>query len=101
MRLRVRFLGILVASVMSSVALAAPAPETSIEASLNALTPLIQVAGRAYPGRSLAQVMRENHVPSASIAFVEHGRIAWLRAYGQSDVAAGRSATTNTLYQAA
>ncbi|HEY0413955.1 MAG TPA: serine hydrolase domain-containing protein [Allosphingosinicella sp.] len=102
MRWRVPFLGVLAAGVMGSAAPAAPRPEaSSIEPALGALTPTIQVAGRAYPARSLPRVMRENHVPSVSIAFVANGRVAWVRAFGRSDVEAGRPATTDTLYQAA
>ena len=82
----------------------APTPaagEQGIETALSALKPGIQVAGRDYQPQSLADMMREQHVPAVSIAVVSGGRILWARAFGQADVAAGRPATTETLFQAA
>ncbi len=40
-------------------------------------------------------------IPGVSIAFIEDGRVKWVRAYGEADVAAGRRATPATLFQAA
>lgn len=61
------------------------------------------VAVRGVPARTmrLADRMRALHVPGVSIAVIDHGRIAWARAYGVADVATGRPVTTATLFQVA
>ncbi|HEY2038930.1 MAG TPA: serine hydrolase domain-containing protein [Edaphobacter sp.] len=48
----------------------------------------------------LADRMQYYHVPGVSIAFFDHGRIAWTRAYGMADVQTGRPVTPETLFQA-
>jgi CubicO group peptidase (beta-lactamase class C family) len=45
--------------------------------------------------------MRHYRVPGLSAAFIENGKIAWVRAYGLADVATGRPVTPDTLFQAA
>ena len=61
------------------------------------------VAVRGAPARTmrLADRMRDLHVPGVSIAVIDHGRIAWTRAYGVADADSGRPVTTATLFQAA
>nr|WP_063978130.1 serine hydrolase [Massilia sp. JS1662] len=61
------------------------------------------VAVRGAPARTmrLSDRMRDLHVPGVSIAVIDHGRIAWTRAYGVADVESGRPVTTATLFQAA
>ena len=49
----------------------------------------------------LADRMAHYKVPAVSIAVIDHGRIAWARAYGLADVRSGRRATPETLFQAA
>ena len=85
---------------IGSAARAAPADDAKIRRIEQSLTPPVQVEGRAYPARTLAQVMAEHHVPAVSIAFIDDGKIAWTRAYGLADVAEGRKATPQTLFQA-
>jgi CubicO group peptidase (beta-lactamase class C family) len=53
------------------------------------------------PTKTLAQRMVDAKVPAVSIAFIEDGKIEWTRAYGLADVASGRAATPDTLFQAA
>lgn len=65
------------------------------------LLPPAVIKGRPMPARSLTKRMTETHVPAVSIAFFEDGRIRWAKAYGLADVAAGRPATPQTLFQAA
>jgi len=36
----------------------------------------------------------------SAIAFFDHGRVAWTRAYGMADVQAARPVTPETLFQA-
>jgi CubicO group peptidase (beta-lactamase class C family) len=83
-----------------SAARAAPADEAKIAGIERSLTPQVQVEGRTYRPQTITGLMAAAHVPAVSIAFVDHGRIAWTRAYGLADVAAGRRATPRTLFQA-
>lgn len=63
--------------------------------------PAVQVEGRDYQPASLADLMRDQKIPGFSIVVVDGGRIAWAKAYGLADVASGRAATVDTLFQAA
>lgn len=65
------------------------------------LLPAVAVANAAPVTYKLAERMALYKVPAVSVAFVENGQVAWARAYGVADVAAGRRATTDTLFQAA
>ena len=79
-----------------------PAPvDARMDAVLAALQPPAQVAGRSHAGQPLAEMMRHYRVPAVSIAYVEDGRIVWVRAFGAADVAARRAATPTTMFQAA
>jgi len=49
---------------------------------------------------SLTERMAFYRVPAVSIALIANGRVEWARAYGLADVASGRPATTQTLFQA-
>ena len=59
------------------------------------------VAVKDSPHRrmALAERMAFHQVPAVSIAVIDHGRIAWARAYGVLDASGGRPATTTTLFQ--
>jgi CubicO group peptidase (beta-lactamase class C family) len=61
------------------------------------------VAVRGAPARTMRLLdrMRDLHVPGVSIAVIDHGRIAWTRAYGVADVDSGRPVTPATLFQVA
>jgi CubicO group peptidase (beta-lactamase class C family) len=61
------------------------------------------VAVRGAPARTMRLLdrMRDLHVPGVSIAVIDHGRIAWARAYGVADADSGRPVTPATLFQAA
>src|SRR3569623_3727545 len=84
----------------ATAAHAAPADDAMVRQIERGLTPAVQIEGRAYPPRSITELMAEQHVPAVSIAFIDHGGIAWTRAYGWADVAAHRQATPGTLFQA-
>jgi CubicO group peptidase (beta-lactamase class C family) len=64
------------------------------------LQPAVQVQGRPVARHTVIEEMAAHHVPSVSIAVVDHGRVVWAKAYGLADVASGRRATTRTLFQA-
>ena len=53
------------------------------------------------PTMSVADRMKHYHVPGVSVAFLDHGQIAWTRTYGFADVAAKTPVTPETLFQAA
>ncbi|MDF1502780.1 serine hydrolase domain-containing protein [Roseisolibacter sp. H3M3-2] len=65
------------------------------------LRPAVRVRGRPIVRSTIEARMREVGVPAVSVAVVDGGRIAWARAYGVADVAAGRAATPTTRFQAA
>ena len=67
----------------------------------NGLLPASVIKGQPLPALSVAERMRHFHVPGLSAAFIDHGKIAWVRAYGYADVASGRPVTPDTLFQAA
>lgn len=65
------------------------------------LLPAAYIHGQGLPTMKLADRMRFYHVPGVSIAFMDHGRIAWARGYGMADVAEHKRVTPETLFQAA
>jgi CubicO group peptidase (beta-lactamase class C family) len=65
------------------------------------LLPAVLVTNGAPVKYTLAERLVYHKVPAVSVAFVENGTVAWARAYGVADVAAGTRATTETLFQAA
>ena len=80
------YLGVAIALTMSAPALAAE--PTDIESNLT-----IAVGGTEKE-LALADAMATLNIPSVSLAFIDHDRIAWARAYGVG-------ATPDTLFQAA
>jgi len=50
---------------------------------------------------TLADRMTFYHVPGVSVAFFDHGKIEWARAYGFADVSGRKPVTPQTLFQAA
>lgn len=67
----------------------------------NGLLPAVVVKGEPVPIMTVADRMKHYHVPGVSVAFLDHGRIAWTRTYGFADVAAKTPVTPETLFQAA
>jgi CubicO group peptidase (beta-lactamase class C family) len=49
----------------------------------------------------LSERMQFYKVPGVSVAFFDHGRIIWTRAYGLADTATKKPVTSETLFQAA
>jgi CubicO group peptidase (beta-lactamase class C family) len=66
----------------------------------NGLLPSVVLEGQQSPAMKLADRMQYYHVPGVSIAFFDHGRIAWTRTYGVADSQNGRPVTPETLFQA-
>ena len=67
----------------------------------NGLLPAIIIKGQLAPTMTLAERMRHYAVPGVSVAFFEHGQIAWTRVYGFADGAHKNLVTPETLFQAA
>jgi CubicO group peptidase (beta-lactamase class C family) len=67
----------------------------------NGLREPVTVRGARARAMRLVDRMRDLHVPGVSIAVIDHGRIAWTRAYGVADAQTGRPVTPATLFQAA
>ncbi len=79
----------------------APDPASRIARIEQGLLPAVLVTNAAPVTYTLAERLAFHKVPAVSVAFVENGKVAWARAYGVADVAAGTRATTDTLFQAA
>jgi CubicO group peptidase (beta-lactamase class C family) len=67
----------------------------------NQLLPPFLPKGRPASQRGVLSRMKELRVPAVSIAVVRNAELRWARAYGSADVSSVRSATTQTLFQAA
>ncbi len=65
------------------------------------LLPSVRVEGRQYQPMSLSEMMQQQRVPAVSIAIIDNGRLAYVGAFGKADVNSSRSATSETLFQAA
>lgn len=65
------------------------------------LRPGVAIAGAAPVRYSLADRMKQLHVPAVSIAVVNEGRIEWARAWGVMAAGESKSTTPDTLFQAA
>jgi CubicO group peptidase (beta-lactamase class C family) len=66
----------------------------------NGLLPAAQVRGRPAETMKLAARMKHYNVPGVSIAFFEHGQIAWVRSYGVADIGGNKAVSPDTLFQA-
>ena len=67
----------------------------------NDLPPAVVIKGQAVRATTLRERMQFYKVPGVSVAFFDHGKIIWTRAYGLADVAAQKLVTPETLFQAA
>src|SRR6266404_8870622 len=67
----------------------------------NGLLPAVVIKGQSARAMKLSERMQFYKVPGVSVAFFDHGRIIWTRAYGLADVATKKPVTPDTLFQAA
>ena len=51
----------------------------------NNLIPMYSVAGRVRR-MSIPEMMKQDHIPGLSIAFVDNGKIAWTKHYGYANL---------------
>lgn len=98
------FVAIVAALAVGAQAMSADAmpraDQDHVKAIENGLLPAFSIKGRPLARMTLADEMRSSHTPAVSIAFFRNGRIVWAKAYGLADVASGRAATPDTLFQA-
>lgn len=91
------------AGVASILLLSAPclgqSDDPHIAAIVANLSPSMVKQGEPIHGKTLAETMAEDHVTAVSIAFIDHGKIAWVRSFGVLSVG-GAPATPDTLFQA-
>ncbi|MHB8215631.1 MAG: serine hydrolase [Candidatus Sulfotelmatobacter sp.] len=103
--------GTLAAAVLAASLLAVPTlalphgyPDSSaarVTRIENGLLPAAVIKGHPAETMRLVDRMKHYNVPGLSIAFFEHGQIAWTRTYGFADVAEHKAIGTDTLFQAA
>ena len=67
---------------------------------LQGLRPSIAIKGRPAVRWTVAERMAEYHVPGASIAVIDGGRVAWAQGFGVKQTGATDSVTATTLFQA-
>jgi CubicO group peptidase (beta-lactamase class C family) len=80
-----------------------PTPDLSARISRieNGLLPAVIIKGQPPKPMTISGRMAFHKVPGVSVAFFDHGQIAWTRAYGLADVASKKPVTPDTLFQAA
>ncbi len=91
-------LSVAVLALASACATSRGEPGSKIEAVENGLRPWVLVEGDAT--WSIADRMREHHVPGVSIAVFRDGKILWAKGYGIADVELQQPVTPQTLFQA-
>jgi CubicO group peptidase (beta-lactamase class C family) len=67
----------------------------------NGLLPAAVIKGRSVRAMRLSERMQFYKVPGVSVAFFDHRKIIWARAYGLADTATRKPVTPETLFQAA
>src|SRR5580693_299333 len=65
------------------------------------LLPAVVIKGQPPQSMTIADRMAHHKVPGVSVAFFDQGQIIWTRTYGLADVAAKKTVTPDTLFQAA
>jgi CubicO group peptidase (beta-lactamase class C family) len=67
----------------------------------NGLLPAVVIKGQAVRAMKIRERMQFYKVPGVSVAFFDHEKIIWTRAYGLADMATKKPVTSETLFQAA
>src|ERR1700733_6208431 len=75
--------------------------DVRIDRIVNGLFPAAITNGQPLPTMTLAERMKFYRVPGVSIAFFDHGQVAWARGYGFGNVNTKKAVTPGTLFQAA
>jgi len=66
----------------------------------NGLLSPVAIQGQPARAFTLASRMEHYNVPGVSIAFFDHGQIAWTRSYGFADVASKKPVNPDTIFEA-
>lgn len=88
-------------AAMTLIGVARAAPSTQDKAAIIAMEGRLQPSAANLSPMTLSARMAALKVPGVSIAFIEGGRVKWVRAYGVADVTERRPVTPDTLFQAA
>ena len=88
-------------TALSLVVVAHAAPSARDRAAIAAIEGGLQSSAPNLPTVTLAARMAALKIPGVSIAFIEEGRVKWVRAHGLADVVDTRTVTPETLFQAA
>jgi CubicO group peptidase (beta-lactamase class C family) len=103
-----RLLSLVAAAALAFAGFArsAPSPAHLSPADLAAIkafeTQLTPVSAKAVPDtRTLAERMAELKVPGVTVAFIEGGKVRWVRGYGVAAAGGTQAVTPDTLFQAA
>src|SRR5437667_1558287 len=104
-KIRIDFLPLLLlvlASLCFDVpqSLAQDSVHSQIDRVLRGLRPLVTIKNRTEVRWTLAERMAALHVPGASIAIIEGGRVIWAGGFGVKEFGTRDSVTTSTLFQA-
>jgi CubicO group peptidase (beta-lactamase class C family) len=65
------------------------------------LLPSSIIKGKPLPFATVAERMGHFHDPGLTVAFIDNGKISWVRNYGFADVEGHRPVTEDTLFQCA
>lgn len=71
-----------------------------IERALHGLRPPVAIKGRPAVRWTMAERMAAHHVPGASIAIIDGGRVVWAGGFGVKEAGTTNLVTTSTLFQA-
>src|SRR5947209_2901257 len=71
-----------------------------IDRVLDGLRPPIAIKGKTAVRWTMAERMRDHHVPGASVAIIDGGRIVWAGAFGVKESGNNDPVSTSTLFQA-
>ena len=96
-----RILTMALMACLTLAGLARAAPSAKDRAAIAAIEDRLLPSAPDLAARTLTARMAALKIPGVSIAFIENGKVKWVRAYGVADVADKRSVTPETLFQAA
>jgi len=75
--------------------------DARIKRIVDGLLPAAVIKGQPLRAMTLTDRMKYYNVPGVSIAFFDHGQVAWARGYGLADIVTRKPVTPDTLFQAA
>jgi len=95
-----RFLFFFVLLLVSCDPVDRPGAESEVDARIgrieNGLIEILQIEGLSQRKFSINERLEEHGIPGLSVAFAAHGKLEWVRAYGDADRNQNRPMTTNT-----